>query len=83
MNKALEVLQIWSKENNMILNKNKTVYQFFYLRHVNADFELKIDNVALQKSISTTYLGVVLDNKLNFTNYVNTIIIATNLLREN
>ena len=26
LNKTLVVLQTWSKENNMIINKNKTVY---------------------------------------------------------
>ena len=52
---------------------NKTVYQFFSLRQVNADFEWKIDNVTLYKSNSTTHVGVVLYNKLNFTNHVNTI----------
>ena len=41
---------------------------------MNADFELKIGNSVLQKSISTTCLGAVLDNKLNFTNHVNTVI---------
>ena len=73
-NKALEVLQTWSKENNMVLNKNKTGFQFFSLRLTNADFELKIDNIALQKSICITYLGIVLDNELHFINHVNNII---------
>ncbi|XP_071035169.1 uncharacterized protein [Parasteatoda tepidariorum] len=74
MNKALEVLQSWSKENNMIINKNKTVYQFYSLRRVNPDFDLIIDDSKLQKSNLTTYLGVVLDNKLSFTNHISTVI---------
>ena len=37
LNKAQEVLQIGSNEKNMIMNKNKAVYQFFSLRCGNTE----------------------------------------------
>lgn len=49
------------------------IYQFFSLRKENADFDLMMDKVTLQKSTNTTYLSVVLDNKLNFTDHVNAV----------
>lgn len=70
MNLSLEVLNSWATENNMNINKSKTVYQFFSLRHNNADFTLKIDNQMLQKSVSTKYLGISLDNKLNWADHI-------------
>ncbi|XP_071037680.1 uncharacterized protein [Parasteatoda tepidariorum] len=64
MNETLKILQTWCIDNNMLLNKNKTMHQFFSLR------KIKIDNATLSRSDCTKYLGVTLDNKLNFTDHV-------------
>jgi len=71
MNHSLEVLNAQATENNMMINKSKTMYQFFSLRHNNTDFNLKIDNQMLQKRASTKYLGVLLDNKFNWADHNN------------
>ena len=72
MNHSLEVpvLNSWATENNIIINKLKTMYQFFSLQHNNADFGLKIDDQMLQKSPNTKYLSVVIDNKLNLADHI-------------
>jgi len=71
MNHSLEVLNAWATENNMINKKSKTMYQFFSLRHNNTDFSLKTDDQMLQKSASTKYLGVLINNKLNWADHIN------------
>ena len=50
MNEALKELTAWSSENNMIVNKLKTVYQFFSLKHENTTFALKLENDLLEKA---------------------------------
>jgi hypothetical protein len=78
MNHSLEVLKAWATENNMINNKSKTMYQFFSLQHNTTDFSLKTDDQILQKSASTRYLGVLLDNKLNWADHINNTVEKTN-----
>jgi hypothetical protein len=77
MNHSLEVLKSWATENNKMINKSKTIYQFFSLQHNNTDFNLKIDNQLLQ-SASTKYLGVLFDNKLNWADHINKTVEKTN-----
>jgi hypothetical protein len=62
MNHSLEFRNSWSTENNMIIIKSKTRYQFFSLQHNKAEFSLKIVDQMLQKSANTKYLHVLLDN---------------------
>lgn len=71
INSALEEVNSWALENNMKISKTKTVYQYFSLQHQIQNFELKLENEHLEKSTNTKYLGVVLDNKLNWTEQVN------------
>ena len=78
MNHSLEVLNSWAAENNMIIDKLKTMYQYFSLQHNVADFSLKIDDQMLQKSASTKYLGVLLDSKLNWADHISKIVEKTN-----
>jgi hypothetical protein len=62
MNHSLEFLNSWATGNNMIISKSKTGYQFFSLLHNKAEFSLKIVDQMLQKSASTKYLDVLIDN---------------------
>jgi hypothetical protein len=72
------VLNAWATENNMMINKSKTIYQFFSLQHNNTDFNLKIDNQLLQKSASTKYMGVLFDNKINWADHISKTVEKTN-----
>jgi hypothetical protein len=78
MNHSLEVLNAWATENNIINKKSKTLYQFFSLQHNNTDFSLKTDDQMLQKSASSKYLLVLLDNKLNWMDHIKKTVEKTN-----
>lgn len=71
MNSVLKYLSTWCEENNMTINKSKTVYQFFSMKHINPAFRIEVGGTLLNKSTTTKYLGVMLDNKLSFKNHVN------------
>jgi hypothetical protein len=62
INHSLEFLNSGATENNIIISKSKTRYQFFSIHHNKAEFSLKIVDQMLQKSASTKYLHVLLDN---------------------
>mgnify|MGYP000415626391 CR=1 FL=1 len=70
INKAAEKLQMWSLENNMEISIPKTNYQYFSLKHKNEEFNIKISNQQINKSTCTKYLGMHLDNKLNWAQHV-------------
>jgi hypothetical protein len=78
MTHSLEVLNSWAIENTMVINKTNTMYQLFSLWHNTAEFSLKIDYQVLQKSANTKYLSVLLDNKLNWTDYISKTVEETN-----
>ena len=63
-NATLSTLVEWSDNNNMKSNCQKTHHQLFSLKTKTKEICLKIENNELQRSDNTTYLGVVLDNKL-------------------
>jgi hypothetical protein len=48
-NNALQALEKWAAENNMIINTQKTNYQFFTMQHNNYYFNLKINQDNLEK----------------------------------
>jgi hypothetical protein len=64
MNNALQALEKWAAENNMIIITQKTNYQFFSMQHNNYNFNLKINQDNLEKNENTKYLGISSDNKL-------------------
>jgi hypothetical protein len=66
MNNPLQALEKWAAENNMIINTQKTNYQFFSMQHNNYNFNLKINQGNLEKNENTKYLGITFDNKLKW-----------------
>jgi hypothetical protein len=48
----------------------KTFYQYFSLRHKSETFNLTTNNSQITKTNCTKYLGVHLDNKLNWEQHV-------------
>jgi len=76
MNHSLEFLNSWATENNIIISKSKTGYQFFSLQHNKAEFSLKIVDQMLQKSASTKYLDVLLDNNNTMFSNTNAVFVA-------
>jgi hypothetical protein len=72
MNNALQALEKWAAENNMIINAQKTNYQFFSMQH-NYNFNLKINQDNLEKNENTKYLGITFDNKLKWNGHIENI----------
>ena len=66
INKALRVVEEWSKASGVSINPDKTKYMSF---HRNTEIDLLIGGKAIQKVDSMKYLGVIFDPKLNFRNH--------------
>ena len=76
---ALPILlaHTWSEQNNTILNSSKTVIlnvAFTDKPAMHLDVTYGNDNIFLSPSEHTKFLGVVVDNKLTFSNHVDYII---------
>ena len=73
----LQNLEGWCKLNGLFVNPKKTKYMIFGSRTKLAkmgDIELTIDKVALDRANSYTYLGITLDEQLNYEKFANSII---------
>ena len=74
---AILLANTWSEQNNMILNSSKTVIlnvAFTDKPAMHLDVTYGNDNIFLSPSEHTKFLGVVVDNKLTFSNHVDYII---------
>ena len=70
IHKALRRLQAWCKDNDMIVSKDKTTAQLFTLSTKEHTTNLTYDSTPLHLLQATKYLGVTLDNKLSFSQHV-------------
>lgn len=66
LNAALRKLDLRCQENGMKVNRNKTVCQFFTLNRRPFTPNLEFQGETLRIIDSTTYLGCVLDSRLNW-----------------
>lgn len=66
MNRALDALKVWTEENEMVINTEKTKFQTFSMRNNIQVPSLKIGTYDLQESTAQTYLGIKLDRRLTF-----------------
>ena len=66
--------QTGSKQNKLTLNLEKTKYMFFGTNLVKAKPILEIDNVTLKPVESVKFLGMWLDQNLNWNIHVNKLI---------
>lgn len=63
INHDLEKLNVWFKMNKLNLNLKKTKCMFF---NDNASTNINIDNKIIEKVNDIKYLGIMIDNKLDF-----------------
>ena len=73
INQELERVDRWLCANKIKINVSKTKYLLFSLRRVNYSIKIKIGSGSIQRADCTKFLGVYLDEQLNFachTNYI-------------
>ena len=58
------------KVNKLSLNYTKTNYMIFTRKKEKFDFNLKLDGFTLERVASTKYLGVIIDEKLNWSLHI-------------
>ena len=66
-------LSVWLiKANKLSLNVQKTYYMVFHRARIKIDKHpvVTMDNVCLNKTESLTYLGIIIDHKLNWTSHI-------------
>ena len=71
VNQELSNISNWLKANKLSLNESKTkVLVYRYKAKKNDNFQVKINDTEIGESRFATYLGIIMDNKLNFTYHV-------------
>ena len=70
MTKALSSLDEWCYENDMKVNTTKTFYQIFTLQHKKPTIKIFINDVQINQQENQAYLGMFLDQKLNWKEHV-------------
>lgn len=67
----LTVLKKWFDANKLSLNISKTKFILFGNRSINREVKIKIDNVEIEQVSENKFLGVIIDNKLNWKSHIN------------
>ena len=70
INKELEKLNEWFALNKLSLNVSKTNFMRFGNRHYNGKIELRIGIKEIEGVFVTKFLGVLMDNKLNWKEHI-------------
>ena len=70
INGGLEQLQTWFSVNRLSLNRSKTNYMILGNRKITADICVRINKEKINRVNSTTFLGVVIDCKLNWKSHI-------------
>ena len=74
MNSEMKHISQWLKANKLTLNSEKTYYMVFHRgtgrRKIHNNITLCIDDAIIEEALTIKYLGVILDNKLNWTSHI-------------
>lgn len=72
MNNEMEIFFTWLRANKLSLNVSKThAMTFSNITHIsNYVFDIRIDATSVQFVNKTKFLGVILDNKLSWSNHI-------------
>ena len=66
INQELNKVSHWLHLNKLFINYSKSSYLIFNRTKLHHKFHITIDNKELQHNTSTKYLGVIIDDKLNW-----------------
>ena len=71
LNKELCGINEWLKVNKLSLNVNKSKYMLFNAGTKRLyPFEIKIDDISIERVYVFNFLGLIMDEHLNWTNHV-------------
>ena len=71
LNEDLKLISDWFRVNKLTLNPNKTACMFFnHSTKTENKIEIKIDNIVIPQVDNTKFLGIKIDQKLNWKNHV-------------
>ena len=72
INKELNDISLWLKVNKLSLNIGKTHYMVFHSKNkCSVDMNIKIDNNIINRVSYTKFLGIIIDEKLNWKQHIN------------
>ena len=73
LNKELKQLSQWFESNKLSINIKKTHYMLFSLNKnvQNTQFDVKINETSIEKVSNTKFLGVYIDENLNWVPHIN------------
>ena len=74
INDDLNKLKNWLDANYLTLNINKSYFIIFSLRIVPNDLLISIQNTPLERKSEGKFLGIIIDEKLNFRSHINSVI---------
>ena len=66
LNRELAKLVVWFSINKLSLNLGKTNYMLFRSRPPDLELHLKINNADIPKVTATKFLGIIIDDRLNW-----------------
>ena len=66
MNKELNKIKLWMKYNKLSVNYSKTSYMIISNKSLKPSFKLILNDNKNKRSKQIKYLGILLDNKLNW-----------------
>ena len=73
VNNELNIIDLWLRKNKLSLNYSKTSFIIFNKqpnKTCDYEFKLKINNNLIKRVNSIKYLGVLIDSKLSWSEYV-------------
>ena len=75
VNEELQKVVIWLASNKLSLNIKKTHFMLFLCKgkHQSSPVSIKISNEEIKKVDHTKFLGVIIDEKLNWSHHLNCI----------
>jgi hypothetical protein len=71
VNVELSKLSVWFKANNLSLNAKKTNFILFGCKNISTPLKLILDGAILEQVAYTKFLGVFMDQKLNWNQHIN------------
>ena len=70
----MEKIQTWFTANKLYINRDKTCYMIFKSRNCriqDSEINIELNNVRIKRETSTKFLGIIIDENLNWKEHVN------------